>query len=163
MKAVQINKYSKEIKAEIVDVPIPNVANHEVLVKVKVAAVNPLDILNITGSVKLVQDYKMPLILGNELTGIVEKVGGAVTEFKTGDAIYTRLPLDKIGAFAEYVAVDASAIWHLPKNLDFVTGAAVPLTGLTAYQALHEELLQRLGKLFLSLEDQAVLDKWLFL
>lgn len=146
MKAAQINKYSKEIKAEIVDVPVPTITNHEVLVKVKVAAVNPLDILNITGSVKLVQDYKMPLILGNELTGIVEKVGESVTKFKTGDAIYTRLPLDKIGAFAEYVAVDASAISHLPKNLDFVTGAAVPLTGLTAYQALHEELHAKAGQ-----------------
>ncbi|WP_160036434.1 NADP-dependent oxidoreductase [Paenibacillus sp. An7] len=140
MKAAQIQKYSKNIRAQVVDIPIPSIKDNEVLVKVKVAAVNPLEILNITGSVKLIQDYEMPLVLGNELTGVVEKVGGNVKGFKVGDPIYTRLPIEKIGAFAEYVAVDAGAIWNLPKNLDFITGAAVPLTGLTAYQGLIEEL-----------------------
>lgn len=69
------------------------------------------------------------------MTGIIEEVGSEVTNFKKGDKVYTRLPIDKIGAFAEYVAVDQGAIGYLPKNLDFVTGAGVPLTGLTAYQA----------------------------
>lgn len=140
MKAAQIQKYSKNIEAQIVDIPVPSIKDGEVLVKVKVAAINPLEILTITGSVKLIQDYAMPLVLGNELTGIVEKVGNQVTGFKVGDPIYTRLPIKKIGAFAEYVAVDAKFIWHLPKNLDFVTGAGVPLAGLTAYQGLIEEL-----------------------
>lgn len=146
MKAAQIQKYSKNIEAQIVDIPIPSIKDNEVLVKVKVAAVNPLEILNITGSVKLIQDYDMPLILGNELTGIVEEVGNHVDGFKVGDPIYTRLPIEKIGAFAEYVAVDAKAIWHLPKNLDFVTGAGAPLTGLTAYQGLIEELEAKKGQ-----------------
>nr|WP_153733398.1 NADP-dependent oxidoreductase [Sporosarcina obsidiansis] len=146
MKAAQIQKYSKKIEAQIVDIPIPSIKDNEVLVKVKVAAVNPLEILNITGSVKLIQDYEMPLILGNELTGIIEKVGNNVQGFKVEDPIYTRLSIEKIGAFAEYVAVDAKDIWHLPKNLDFVTGAGVPLTGLTAYQALIEELEAKKGQ-----------------
>ncbi|WP_342578565.1 NADP-dependent oxidoreductase [Psychrobacillus sp. FSL K6-2843] len=146
MKAAQIQKYSKNIEAQIVDIPIPSIKDNEVLVKVKVAAVNLLEILNITGSVKLIQDYDMPLILGNELTGIVEEVGNHVDGFKVGDPIYTRLPIEKIGAFAEYVAVDAKAIWHLPKNLDFVTGAGAPLTGLTAYQGLIEELEAKKGQ-----------------
>lgn len=146
MKAAQITKYSKNIEAQIVDIPIPSMKDNEVLIKVKVAAVNPLEILNITGSVKLIQDYDMPLILGNELTGIVEKVGKQDYGFKVGDPIYTRLPIEKIGAFAEYVAVDAKSIWHLPKNLDFVTGAGAPLTGLTAYQGLVEELEAKKGQ-----------------
>ena len=146
MKAVQIKKYSKKIETEVVEIPIPEISDHEVLVKVKVEAVNHLEILNITGSVKLIQDYEMPLTIGNELTGVISEVGKLVSGFKKGDAIYTRLPLDKIGAFAEYVAVDAKAIWHLPKNLDFVTGAAAPLTGLTAYQGLHEELNAKAGQ-----------------
>jgi NADPH:quinone reductase-like Zn-dependent oxidoreductase len=146
MKAAQITKYSKKITAEVNDIPVPEISDNEVLVKVKVAAVNPLEMLIITGSVKLVQDYAFPLILGNELTGVIEKVGKNVREFKIGDAIYSRLPLEKIGAFAEYVAINADAIWHLPANLDFVTGAAAPLTGLTAYQGLHEELAAKAGE-----------------
>lgn len=146
MKAAQIQKYSKNIEAQIVDIPIPNIKDNEVLVKVKVAAINPLEILNITGSVKLIQDYDMPLVLGNELTGIVENVGNDVYGFKVGDPIYTRLPIEKIGAFAQYVAVDAKSIGHLPKNLDFVTGAGAPLTGLTAYQGLIEELEAKKGQ-----------------
>ena len=104
MKAVQIKKYSKKIETEVVEIPIPEIGDHEVLVKVKVAAVNHLEILNITGSVKLIQDYDMPLTIGNELTGVISEVGKLVSGFKKGDTVYTRLPLGKIGAFAEYVA-----------------------------------------------------------
>jgi len=146
MKAAQITRYSKNIEAKINEIPIPEIHDNEVLVKVKVAAVNPLEMLIITGSVKLIQDYKFPLTLGNELTGVVEKVGDKVNGFKVGDAIYSRLPLASIGAFAEYAAIDAAAIGHLPANLDFVTGAAAPLTGLTAYQGLREELEAKAGE-----------------
>ena len=146
MKAAQITKYSKKISAEINDIPIPEIGDNEVLVKVKVAAVNPLEMLIITGSVKMIQDYEFPLTLGNELTGVIEKIGKNVRGFKVGDAIYSRLPLTKIGAFAEYAAINADAIGHLPANLDFVTGAAAPLTGLTAYQGLHEELEAKAGE-----------------
>ena len=87
MKAAQIKKYSKEIKVSINEVPIPEPKGNDVLVKVMAAAVNPLDILQLTGSVKLVQDYRMPLTLGNECSGIVEKVGDDVTEFCVGDRV----------------------------------------------------------------------------
>lgn len=146
MKAVQISKYSKKITAEVNDIPIPEIGDNEVLVKIKVAAVNHLEMLIMTGSVKLIQDYEFPLILGNELTGVVEKIGKNVRGYQVGDAIYSRLPLTKIGAFAEYAAINADAIGHLPANLDFVIGAAAPLTGLTAYQGLHEELEAKAGE-----------------
>lgn len=146
MKAAQITKYSKKITAKVNDILIPEISDNEVLVKVKVAAVNPLEMLIVTGSVKLIQNYEFPLTLGNELTGVIEKIGKNVRGFKVGDAIYSRLPLTKIGAFAEYAAIDADAIGILPANLDFVTGAAAPLTGLTAYQGLHEELEAKAGE-----------------
>lgn len=146
MKAVQIDKYSKDINVMINDIPVPKISDDEVLVRVKAAAVNPLEILILTGSVKLIQDYSMPLTLGNELSGIIEEVGKNVTKFKKGDKIYSRLPISKIGAFAEYVAVNAKAISHMPKNLDFKEAVAVPLTGLTAYQGLHEELEVKAGQ-----------------
>lgn len=145
MKAAQIEKYAKNFEVKINNVPIPEINPNEVLVQVKAAAVNHLELLIATGSVKLIQDYSFPLTLGNELTGIIEKVGADVRGFKPGDAIYSRLPLRKIGAFAEYAAVDSDAIAILPSNLDFITGAAAPLTGLTAYQGLLEELEAKAG------------------
>lgn len=140
MKAAQLSKYDKNFKLDVHNIAIPTIKPNEVLVRVKMAAVNPLETLIGTGSIKLIQDYDMPVTMGNELTGIVENVGKAVANFKKGDAIYTRLPSNKIGAFAEYVAIDSAAVARLPKNLDFSTGAAAALTGLTAYQGLHEEL-----------------------
>lgn len=146
MKAVQIEKYTKDLQTMVKEIPVPTITDDQVLVKVKAAAVNPLELLNITGAVKLMQDYPMPLTLGNELTGMIEKVGSNVKDFHMGEKVYSRLPIDSIGAFAEYVAVDAKAIAHLPENLDFSTGAAAALTGLTAYQALHEELQAKAGQ-----------------
>lgn len=146
MKAVQMEKYTKDLQTMVKDIQVPTITDDQVLVKVKVAAVNPLELLNITGAVKLIQDYPMPLTLGNELTGVIEKVGRNVTDFQAGEKVYSRLPIDSIGAFAEYVAVNAKAIAHLPENLDFTTGAAAALTGLTAYQALHEELQAKAGQ-----------------
>lgn len=140
MKAAQLQKYEKNAKLQINEVSIPKITADEVLVKVKVAAVNPLENLISSGSIKLIQNYKLPQTMGNELTGVIEEIGQNVHGFAVGDKIYTRLPLYKIGAFAEYVAVDHKAIAKLPANLDFSTGAAAALTGLTAYQGLHEEL-----------------------
>ena len=149
MKAVQINGYSKNINTVLRDIPQPKISDSEVLIQVKAAAVNPLELLILTGSVKLIQDYAMPLTLGNECSGIVEKAGNKVTGFQKGDRVYTRLPLHKIGAFAEYVAVDQKAIAKMPEGYDFNTAAAIPLTGLTAYQAITEELETKRGETLL--------------
>ena len=146
MKAAQIKKYSREIKVSVNEVPIPEPNESEVLIKVMAAAVNPLDILQLTGSVRLIQDYAMPLTLGNECSGIVEKVGNSVKDFRVGDRVYARLPIKKIGAFAEYVAVDREALAKMPSGYDFITAAAIPLAGLTTYQGLVEELGVESGK-----------------
>ena len=149
MKAVQIKGYSKNINTVVKNIPQPEIADSEVLIQVKAAAVNPLELLILTGSVKLIQNYTMPLTLGNECSGIIERVGSKVTDFQKGDRVYTRLPLQKIGAFAEYVAVDQKAIAKMPEGYDFNTAAAIPLTGLTAYQAIVEELEAKPGETLL--------------
>lgn len=149
MKAAQIKKYSKKINVSVNEVPIPEPKGNEVLVKVMAAAVNPLDILQLTGSVRLIQDYSMPLTLGNECSGIVEKVGYDVKDFNVGDRVYTRLPINKVGAFAEYVSVEHEALAKMPSGYEFVTAAAIPLGGLTAYQGLVEELEVQAGKTLL--------------
>ncbi len=149
MRAVQIKKYSKKINTVLCDVPVPVISDSEVLIQVKAAAVNPLELLILTGSVKLIQNYSMPLTLGNECAGVVEKVGRNVQDFRKGDRVYTRLPLEKIGAFAEYVAVDHREIAKMPEGYEFRTAAAILLTGLTAYQGIVEELEAKPGQTLL--------------
>ena len=149
MKAVQIDRYSRKIETVLRELPRPKIADTEVLIRVKAAAVNPLELLILTGGVRLIQDYPMPLTLGNECSGVVEEVGGRVKRFQKGDAVYTRLPLGKIGAFAEYVAVDAGAVARMPAGYSFETAAAIPLTGLTAYQGIVEELEAKPGQTLL--------------
>jgi len=146
MKVAQLNKYAKDFQLTVRNVPVPDIKEDEVLIRVKEAAVNPLEKLIGTGSVKLIQDYDLPVTMGNELTGIIEKTGANVTKFKKNDAIYSRLSLNQIGAFAEYIAVPESDIGHLPLNLDFKSGAAAALTGLTAYQGFFEELEAKAGE-----------------
>lgn len=140
MKAVQISSYSKDINTVLNDIPKPEISDSEVLIRVKAAAVNPVELLILTGSVKLIQNYPMPLTLGNECSGIVEQVGSRVKEFQKGERVYVRLPIHKIGAFAEYVAVEEKEVAKMPEGYDFETAATIPLTGLTAYQAITEEL-----------------------
>lgn len=140
MKAAQLMAYSKEFKISVNEIPVPEPMDNEVLIRVKAAAVNPLEILTATGAVKLIHDYKLPVTLGNECSGIVEKTGACVKGFKKGDYVYSRLPIDKPGALAEYVSVDYNAIARMPAGYEFATAAAIPLAGLTAYQGIVEEL-----------------------
>ncbi|AKP67352.1 NADP-dependent oxidoreductase [Companilactobacillus ginsenosidimutans] len=146
MKAAQLDSYNKNYQLTVRDIPTPKISDTEALVQVKYAAVNPLENLIGTGSVKIIQNYKMPHTMGNEITGEIVEIGSKVNAFKVGDVIYSRLPIKTGGGFAEFVAVDSDAIALLPKNLNPQNGAAAPLTGLTAYQGLHEELNAHAGQ-----------------
>lgn len=138
MKAAVLTHYDKNgTNLELRDIPIPVLEDDEVLVRIKAAAVNPLDNMIIRGDVKLVVPYKMPLIMGNEFSGVIEKTGKNAKRFKVGDRVYGRMPLKKIGAFAEYAAIEESAIALIPEYLSYEEAASVPLTALTAMQAFE--------------------------
>lgn len=138
MKVAQLKKYNKRnIKLNLTDASKPGVSANDVLVKVTAAGVNPLDNMISRGEVKLITPYKLPLIAGNEFVGIVESVGNQVRRFKEGDRVFARLPLNRIGAFAEYVSVDSAAIAYVPSYLSDTEAAAVPLAVLTIVQALE--------------------------
>jgi len=122
---------------EVSDIPVPEIGADDVLVKIRYAGVNPLDNMIIREEVKLITPYKVPLVMGNEFSGVVEKVGSNVSEFKEGDRVYARMPLDKIGAFAEFTAIDKNALAKIPEFLDFKQAACVPLTALTAFQSFE--------------------------
>ena len=85
----------------------------------------------------MIVPYKLPQTAGNEVVGLVEEVGSGVMNFAVGDRVFGRLPLDNIGAFAEYAAVEAAALAKVPAYLTDVEAAAVPLTALTIMQALN--------------------------
>lgn len=151
MKAIQIDGYKKgDVKVALRDIEMPKVGDNDLLVKVKAAAVNPLELLIANGDVKMVVPYRFPLTIGNEMSGVVEQVGASVKDFHIGDRVFGRLPIDRIGAFAEYVAVDATAVAKTPDYLSDVEAAAVPLTALTAEQALDILKLKSGNSLFIS-------------
>ena len=138
MKAAVLNGYDKNGADLVVkDVAEPECGQDDVLVKVMAAGVNPLDKMIIRKEVSLIVGYDMPLVMGNELSGVVEKVGTAVSGFEPGDRVYARLPLGRIGAFAERAAIDYRALAKIPEEYSFAQAAAVPLTALTAMQALE--------------------------
>ena len=138
MKAAILTHYDKKgINLELKDIDIPIPENNEVLVKIHFAGVNPLDNMIIRGEVKLIVPYQMPLVMGNEFSGIVEKVGNKVTKYKSGDRVYGKMPLSKIGAFAEFATVSEDALAIIPDYLSLEEAATVPLTALTAMQAFE--------------------------
>lgn len=138
MKAARLNSYSNknlQLSIEQIEKPIPKV--QEVLVKVSMAGVNPLDNMITAGEVKLIVPYKLPITAGNEFVGVIESIGKDVTNYNVGERVYARLPLNKIGAFAEYLTIDHKEIALVPDYLSDEEAASVPLTALTAYQALE--------------------------
>ena len=138
MRAAQVEQYNKNnISVKMVSLDIPIIGERDVLVRVSAAGVNPLDNMISRGEVKMIVPYKLPIVAGNEFVGVVEKVGANVSKFKVNDRVFARLPLDKIGAFAEYVAVNENAIAKVPNYLSDVEAAAVPLTALTIMQVLE--------------------------
>ncbi|MBP3867994.1 MAG: NADP-dependent oxidoreductase [Solobacterium sp.] len=138
MKAAVLTHYDKKgTELDISEILTPVPEEDEVLVKIMTAAVNPLDNMIIRGEVKLIVPYAMPLVMGNEFAGVVEKNGKNAARFKPGDRVYGRMPLKKIGAFAEYAAVKETALAVIPEYLSFEEAATVPLTALTAMQAFE--------------------------
>lgn len=137
MKAMVINQYGKA-PMQLAEIPTPEIGEYEILAEIHAASINPIDFKIRDGKVKLLIQYKMPLILGNDFSGVVVKVGTKVTRFKVGDEIYARPRKSKIGTFAEFIAIHEDDIALKPKNLSFEEAASIPLVGLTSYQALHD-------------------------
>jgi NADPH:quinone reductase-like Zn-dependent oxidoreductase len=136
MQAALIPRYGGPEVVQLANVPVPAIGPQDLLVQVRAASVNPLDVKTRSGQLKLVLKYRMPLVLGNDLAGTVAAVGAQVTRFKVGDAVYARLDKDRIGAFAEFAAVRAAVAAPMPANLAFEQAASLPLVALTAWQAL---------------------------
>lgn len=138
MKAFVINKYSKKGSLQLTEIPVPAVKDNDVLVDVYAAGVNLLDSKIKTGEFKLILPYKLPLILGHDVAGIVTKVGKNVKKFKVDDEVYARPADHRIGTFAEFIAIDERDVALKPKNISMEEAASIPLVALTAWQVLVE-------------------------
>ncbi|TAU74205.1 NADP-dependent oxidoreductase [Rhizobium leguminosarum] len=138
MKAFLIDHYKKGSALRLGQSPEPQLRENDVMVEIHAASVNPLDAKIRDGEFKLILPYRLPLVLGNDVAGIVVRVGANVRQFKPGDAVYARPDQDRIGTFAEYIAIDAADVALKPANLSMEEAASIPLVALTAWQALVE-------------------------
>ena len=138
MQAFLVDRYGKSGNTRIGEAPVPAVGEHDVLVQVHAASVNPVDFKIRDGELKQVLRFHLPLILGNDLAGVVTQVGAKVTRFRPGDAVYGRPDKSRIGAFAEFIAMREADVARKPANTTMLEAASLPLVGLTAWQALVE-------------------------
>ncbi len=138
MKAVRIHEFGgpEVLKIEEIEKPVP--AAGEVLIKIFATSINPVDSKIRSG--KNYERYKnpMPMTLGWDVSGVVEKTGKDVTAFKKGDEVYARPDLSRDGSYAEYIVIPVGKIGFKPKSISHNEAAAVPLAGLTAWQGIFD-------------------------
>jgi NADPH:quinone reductase-like Zn-dependent oxidoreductase len=139
MQAYFINRYGKSEVLTLGDLPVPALRDDDVLVQIHAAGVNPVDNKIRNGEFKLLLPYKMPLILGIDLAGVVVRVGASVRRFKAGDKVYARSDDDRIGTFAEFIAIKEDSLALKPANLTMEDASSIPLVALTAWQTLVEK------------------------
>ena len=134
MKAIIINEYGNNDVVKYTELKIPEISADELLIKVHTASVNPLDWKIRNGAGERL-GFKLPITLGGEIAGTVEKLGDNIKNFKLGDLVYG---ITMVGAFAEYVIVKEEQITLKPEVLSFEIATAIPLAGLTAWQAIFD-------------------------
>lgn len=138
MKAVRVHEYGGPEVLKYEDAPRPAPAAGDVLIRVHATSVNPVDVAIRQGYFKDRMKYNLPMIPGWDVSGVIESAGPGVTRLKPGDEVYARPDLARDGACAEYIVVRESEVALKPKSIDHTHAAAIPLTALTAWQALFD-------------------------
>jgi len=138
MKAFILERYGTADRVRFGDMSDPELREDDVLVQIHAAGVNLLDSKIKSGEFKFILPYRLPVILGHDVAGVVLRVGSRVRRFKPGDAVYARPADGRIGTFAELIAIKESDLAMKPEALTMQEAASIPLVGLTAWQALIE-------------------------
>lgn len=146
MKAFVVERYGGADTVHAGEVPEPLLGDHDVLVRIHAASVNPLDIKTRDGKLKAILPYRTPFVLGNDLAGEVAAVGARVTRFAVGDEVYARPDQNRIGTFAELIAVHQDDVATKPATLSMQQAASIPLVALTSWQAMVERANLRPGQ-----------------
>lgn len=143
MRAVQINSYGgNEVLTVNANAAVPVPGAGQVLVEARASSINPFDLIVRAGFVKDAMPLTFPATLGGDVAGVVTKLGEGVTDFKVGDEVYGQAIVfaDGSGAWAEVVAASVNAVSRKPKAVSFLESGALPLTGVSAIQALIEHM-----------------------
>jgi len=140
MRAFVLSRYGGPEFTSLTDVPQPSPRAGELLIRVHAAGLNPVDYKTRAGALRVIHKYPLPIVMGNELSGVVEAVGPGVMRFAKSDRVFARVDKDIMGAFAEFAVVHEDHTARMPASLDFPPAAAMPLAALTALQALRHEL-----------------------
>lgn len=140
MKAIIFNEFGPSSVLKVAELPNPQVSPGEILIRLSHTSVNPVDWKIRLGYLKDMLPHSFPIIPGWDASGQVVALGEGVTDFAIGDAVYAyaRLPVVQNGTYAELIALPAAFVAKKPACLTAAEAAAVPLVGLTAYQALKE-------------------------
>ncbi|KEQ30618.1 NADPH:quinone oxidoreductase [Pedobacter antarcticus 4BY] len=146
MKVFIVEKYGKKEALKLAEMPLPVLEENEVMVEVYAAGLNLLDSKIKSGEFKLILPYKLPLILGHDVAGVITQVGKNVKQFKQGDEVYARPSDFHIGTFAEFIAISEKDVALKPKSLSMEEAASIPLVALTAWQALVENARLKKGQ-----------------
>ena len=136
MKAIVVHEYGGPEVLKYEDAPRPEPKEDQILVRVVAAGVNPVDGMIRSGMFAKHEKAAFPMILGGDIAGVVENVGNKITKFKAGDPVFAYLSLKNGGGYAEYALATEREAAPKPKSLTYVEAAAVPIVGLTAWQAL---------------------------
>ncbi len=138
MKAVRLHSYGDRSGLIYEDAPCPEARNGDLLIRVLAAGVNPVDAAMRQGYMAGWFPRTFPLILGLDVSGVVEAVGPDARGFRAGDEVFARTDPMRDGAYADFVCVPASDVVRKPSAVDHIAAAAVPHAGLTAWEALFE-------------------------
>lgn len=139
MKAIHIHDYGGlDVLHYSEEVPRPSPGPGEVLIRVHATTMNPFDCAVRAGYMGQYFNYTFPLILGTDVSGVVEEVGQGVEDVAVGDVVYTRAGIYRDGAHAEYALALAADVVPRPASLDHIHAAALPHVTLTAWQGLIE-------------------------
>jgi NADPH:quinone reductase-like Zn-dependent oxidoreductase len=149
VKAVIHHRYGGPEALEVADVPEPKVQIDSVLVRIRAAAINVADLAYRSGAMDAMVDAYFPVIPGWDISGVVERSGIGAPDFRPGDEVigYVRDSVQRRhGGYAELVCADVRTLAPKPANLTWAQAAALPLSGLTAYQAVVRALAIRAGE-----------------
>jgi alcohol dehydrogenase len=138
VKAFILDGYGGADRVRAADVPEPEMQEDDVMIRVHAAGVNPVDARIREGDFKAFLRYRLPIVLGCDVAGVVVGVASRVRRFKPGDEVYARPADQRIGTFAELIAVNENDIAIKPRTLTMEEAASIPLVGETAWQALIE-------------------------
>ncbi|WP_210465843.1 NADP-dependent oxidoreductase [Rufibacter roseolus] len=140
MKAAFYEAFGGPEKIKVEELEIPELKEGEVLVRVKAAAVNPVDNAVMAGWLSSFLPVQFPAIPGWDVAGVVEDRAYSARRFNVGDEVYAyaRRPVVQQGTFAEYIVIPESYLARKPKSLSFEEAAGIPLVGLTAYQSMFD-------------------------